>query len=275
MTLAAPAQTITYRPLTDVLGAEVVGIDLSAAFDQATSASLRDAFSRYGLLLVRGQSITTADQTRFAELFGQVVIREKNVVASTEVKAQHVSNSRKDGILGLGELDFHMDQLFHQKPLLGLALYGIEIPDSGGDTLFTNACAAYESMPEPLRRKVDSLNCRHAYTFAGELAQGWNIDDAQVQPLNAVHPMAPKHPVSGRRALWVNKMTTVEVVGMAQDEGQALMKEVRSYLYAESITYRHKWKKDDLLIWDNRALMHARTPFDESQPRTLRRSPIL
>jgi alpha-ketoglutarate-dependent taurine dioxygenase len=275
MSITSTARTLTYRPLSEAVGAEVVGLDLSAEYDEPTKASLRDAFSRYGLLLVRGQEVATADQTRFAELFGEVVIREKNVVANKETKAQHVSNSRKDGILGLGELDFHMDQLFHARPLLGLILYGIEIPTTGGDTLFSNTCAAYESMPAALRAKVDKLECRHAYTFAGELAKDWNIDSAEHQPLSAVHPMAPVHPTSGRRALWVNKMTTVEVVGVPQDEGKALMAEVRSYLYPERITYRHQWRKNDLVCWDNRALVHARTPFDESQPRTLRRSPIL
>ena len=275
MAHTSTAQTLTYRPLSKSLGAEVGGLDLSAPFDEQTSKSVTDAFSKYGLLLVRGQEITTQDQTRFAELFGQVIIREKNVVANKESKAQHVSNTRKDGILGLGELDFHMDQLFHLQPLLGLILYGIEIPPIGGDTLFCNTCSAYESLPPVLRAKVDALDCRHAYTFAGELAKGWNIDDAQVQPLSAVHPMAPVHPTSGRRALWVNKMTTVEVMGMDKEEGAAMMAEVRSYLYSEDITYRHKWRTKDLLVWDNRSLMHARTPFDESLPRTLRRSPIL
>ncbi len=275
MASASATQTVSFRPLGRALGAEVQGIDMSVPFDDETATSLREGFGKYGLLLVRGQKVSTADQTRFAELFGQVVIREKNVVANAEATAQHVSNTRKDGILGLGELDFHMDQLFHAKPLLGLILYGIEIPPSGGDTKFSNSCAAYESMPAALRSRVDTLECRHAYTFAGELAQDWNIDSAEVQPLSAVHPMAPVHPLSGRRALWVNKMTTVEVVGLAKDESAALMKEVRSYLYPDEVTYTHKWQVDDLLVWDNRALMHARTPFDQSVPRTLRRSPIL
>jgi alpha-ketoglutarate-dependent taurine dioxygenase len=275
MTVAESKRTLSFRPLSPAVGAEVLGLDLSSDHDDETKARLREAFSRYGLLVFRGREVSTADQTRLAELFGEVVIREKNVVASKEVKAQHVSNARQDGILGLGELDYHMDQLFHARPLLGLILYGIEIPTQGGDTLFSNTCAAYEAMPESLRDKVDALSCRHAYTFAGTLAKDWNIDAAELQPLSAVHPMAPVHPTSGRRALWVNKMTTVEVIGLSPEEGRALMSEVRSHVYDEAITYRHQWQVNDLLLWDNRSLMHARTPFDESQPRTLRRSPIL
>ncbi len=271
---ASVAQSISFEPICPALGAEIKGIDLRLPFDDETAAALRDAYARYGLLLVRGQKVATEDQTRLAELFGTVVIREKNIVANSEAKAQHVSNTRKDGILALGEIDFHMDQLFHEEPLAGLALYGIEIPTVGGDTRFSNCCAAYESMPATLRARIDTLNCLNAYTFAGNLAKDWNIDDAQVQKITAVHPMAPMLP-SGRRGLWVNKMTTLEVVGLPQDESQALLAEVRSYIYQDAVTYTHQWRVDDLLVWNNRALMHARMPFDESQPRTLRRSPIL
>jgi taurine dioxygenase len=82
-------------------------------------------------------------------------------------------------------------------------------------------------------------------------------------------------PDSGRQALWVNKLTTLHVVGLDAEESKALIAEVRSYLYDESITYRHRWQVGDMLLWDNRRLQHARTPFDESKPRTLRRTPIL
>lgn len=276
MSSAAPVTpTLSFEPLSAAVGAQVIGLDLSAPFDDATTSQLRNAFVRYGLLLVRGQRISTEEQTRFVELFGTVVIREKNVITNEDAKAQHVSNTRKDGILALGEIDFHMDQLFHEKPLKGIALYGIEIPSSGGDTRFASGCAAYESIPESLRRKVDGLSCRSAYTFAGDLAKNWNIDDARLQQISAVHPMAPVQPGSGRRALWVNKLTTVEVIGLPEEEGAALMSEVRSYVHKDAVIYTHRWRVDDLVIWDNCALMHARMPFDESQPRTLRRSPFL
>lgn len=266
---------VEYRPLSEALGAEVLGLDMAAPVDAGTAASLREAFARHGLLLVRGQKVTTEQQTRFAQVFGDVVIREKNVVPNQEATAQHVSNTRKDGILATGELDFHMDQLFHQQPLTALILYGIEVPAVGGDTRFCNTTAAYERMPAALRDRIDSLQCRHAYTFAGALAKDWNIDDAEIQPMSAVHPMVWRHPDTRSRAVWVNKMTTVEVLGLPEEEGRALMQEVRRYFYSDGVTYTHKWRVDDLVIWDNRLLQHARTPVDESLPRTLRRSPII
>lgn len=266
---------LEYRPLGETLGAEVLGLDMAAPIDERHAASLREAFARHGLLVVRGQKVTTEQQTRFAQVFGDVVIREKNIIPSLEATAQHVSNTREDGILATGELDFHMDQLFHEQPLTALILYGIEVPEVGGDTRFCNTTAAYERMPAELRQKIDGLHCRHAYTFAGNLAKDWNIDDAAVQPLSAVHPIVWRHPDTGRVGVWVNKMTTVEVVGLSEEEGRALMQEIRRYFYSDSVTYTHKWHVHDLVIWDNRLLQHARTPVDNSLPRTLRRSPII
>lgn len=266
---------IQYRPLSPAVGAEVIGLDMAAPINEQEADSLREAFAHYGLLLVRGQSISTERQTGFARVFGEVVIREKNVVRNEETNAQHVSNTRKDGILATGELDFHMDQLFHEQPLTALILYGIEVPSHGGDTRFCNTTAAYELMPKDLRDRIESLQCRHAYTFAGNLAKDWNIDDAKVQPISAVHPLVWRHPTTGRAAIWVNKMTTVEILGSSEGEGRALMQEIRRYFYREEVTYTHKWQVNDLVIWDNRLLQHARTPVDETLPRTLRRTPII
>ena len=274
-TVQSTESRFSLRPLSPALGAELVGFDFSAAASPQDAAALRQALARHGLLLVRGRRISTEEQTRFGALFGDVTLREKNKVRNAEVGAQHVSNVRADGLFGKGELDFHVDQLFHKEPLRALILYAIELPSSGGATRFSNAERALDAMPAALRARIETLSCRHAYTFAGDLAADWNVDDAKVQPLSAVHPMVWTDPQSGRRSLWVNKITTVEVVGLGAEESRALMQEVRGYLYGDDIVYTHEWRIDDLLIWDNRMLHHARTPFDESQPRTLRRTPIL
>jgi taurine dioxygenase len=270
----APAR-LQLRPLNPHLGAEITGLDLRQPWDEATSEALRTAFRQHRLLLLRKQDVSTADQTRFAEVFGEVSLREKNRVRSTEATAQHVSNVRADGVFGLGELDFHLDQLFHQEPLSALILYAIEVPEEGGDTRFSDSGAALNLMPPALRQRIETLQCRHAYTFDGALASEWNVDDAAKQTLSAVHPMVWRKTPEEHGVLWVNKLTTVGVEGLPEAEGRALMAEVRQYLYDQSIIYTHKWRPGDLLIWDNRRLQHARMPFDPAARRTLRRSPIL
>lgn len=268
-------QVLELRPLNPHFGVEVLNVDLSTDPDARQREALAAAFRKHRLLLLRGQDITTDQQTRFAEIFGEVSLREKNRMRSTEAKAQHVSNVRDDGVFGKGELDFHLDQLFHAKPLSALMLYGIEVPDEGGDTLFSDSVAVVSRMPASLRDRIEDLSCRNAYTFAGALAADWNVDDAAQQRLEAVHPMVWREQPDEPGALWVNKLSSLEVLGLAPEEGGRLMAEARAGLYDEEVIYRHKWRVGDLILWDNRRLQHARTLFDPSARRTLRRSPIL
>jgi alpha-ketoglutarate-dependent taurine dioxygenase len=133
-----------------------------------------------------------------------------------------------------------------------------------------------DRMPAALRERAETLHVRQDYTYGGTLAKGWNVDDAAQQTaLSAVHPMVWRAAPGDRGALWVNKLSSVEVVELPGEEGRALMTGMREYLYDPAIIYDHTWKPGDLVLWDNRRLQHARTPYDETQPRTLRRSPIL
>ncbi len=273
--MAAAVEALAFRPLSAAVGAEVIGLDLSRPIGAEDAAALRDAYRRHHLLLIRGAAPTTVQQTAFAEVFGRVTLREKNTTKNVEANAQHVSNVRDDGLFGKGDLDFHLDQLFQPEPLAALILTAIDLPGEGGDTLFVNGFAAVEKMPPELRARLASLRCLNGYTFAGSLAKDWNVKDAATDGMVQEHPMLWTDPDSGRQALWVNKLTTLHVVGLEAEESKALIAEARSYLYDDSITYRHRWQVGDMLLWDNRRLQHARTPFDESRPRTLRRTPIL
>lgn len=273
--MSASVDPLEFRPLSPALGAEVIGLDLARPIGPGEAAALREAYRRHHLLLARGAAPTTAQQTAFAGIFGRVTLREKNTTKNAEENAQHVSNVREDGLFGKGDLDFHLDQLFQPEPLAALILTAIDLPGEGGDTLFVNTLAAVQKMPAALRARIAGLRCLNAYTFAGSLARDWNVTDAADAGMVQEHPMLWTDPESGRQALWVNKLTTLHVVGLDAEESKALIAEVRSYLYDDSITYRHRWEVGDMLLWDNRRLQHARMPFDESRPRTLRRTPIL
>jgi alpha-ketoglutarate-dependent taurine dioxygenase len=160
------------------------------------------------------------------------------------------------------------------EPARSLILAAIEVPEEGGDTVFADATAVAPLLPEGLRAEAEAATCRHAYTFAGSLADDWNVTDAATTTLSQLQPMLWPVPGSEARALWVNKLTTVEVLGRSPAESREMMAAVRAPLYDEAIQYRHHWQPGDLVLWNNRTLQHARTPFDESLPRTLRRTPI-
>lgn len=272
--LSTPAAGLDLHPLNPHFGVEIRGLDLREDPSEATRAALRAAFRQHRLLLLRDQDITTEHQTRFAEIFGPVQLRERNKVKSAEATAQHVSNVRKDGVFGTGDLDFHCDQLFQKEPLSALILYAIEVPvNAGGDTRFSDNVSVLDRMPKALRERAETLHIRQEYTFRGTLAKDWNMD-AEAQ-IFTVHPMVWRAAPEDRGALWVNKLSSVEVVEMPGEAGKVLMTELREFLYDPAIIYDHVWKPGDLVLWDNRRLQHARTPYDETQPRTLRRSPIL
>lgn len=268
-------ETVAFRPLSSTFGAEVTGIDLTRPFDEACETLLREAYDRFHLLLFRGQEVSPEDQIRLARLFGSIAVREKNFVAPEIADTQHVSNKRQDGILGLGELDFHSDQLFHKQPLTGLILYGIEVPPTGGDTRFSNTSHVYGRLPDDLKRRLEGLSCRHVYNYGEKVKELWNVEPTKEGAPEAVHPIVWTDPRTGNVGLWVNGITTVEVVGMQPEEGKALIEEVRQYIRQEPSNYTHRWRTNDLLLWNNCVLQHARTPFDASQPRTLRRTPIV
>ena len=153
MQTAQPLATDALRvePLDSALGAEISGIDLSKSLDAVTSVALQDAFRTYRLLLIRDPNVTPESQAAFARVFGDIQIRQDyDVGLSKDVDTQYVSNERDDGILGLGELEFHCDQLFQNDPLKALILYAIEIPESGSVTSFCDTVKVYDSLPEDL-----------------------------------------------------------------------------------------------------------------------------
>ena len=235
----------------------------------ADCRALAEAFKEFGLLVMRDLDLDVDQQLGLARIFGEPVLREKNQQADPKRRTQHVSNVLADGVFGAGELDFHMDQLFWAEPLKALMLYGIEIPSQGGDTKFVDTSKVYERMPEELRTRIDQLHCRHAYTFAGDLAKEWRVKDAATQDMTVDHPIVWREPDGRRVGIWVNKLTTVGVVGMSEAEGAELIKAVRDRLYDDTVTYTHK-----MAPWRSRAVEQSHVPTRAHAVRRCRASYI-
>jgi alpha-ketoglutarate-dependent taurine dioxygenase len=248
---------------------EISGINLDPG-------ALREAFRDHGLLLIRQPGLSAEDQIRFARVFGEVQIRGRYSVQPDNALVQHVSNARADGILGDGEIDFHQDHLFYEQPLKALILYGIEIPPSGSVTKFRSAAAVYERLPTALRARAERVKCLHLYNYSGDYTRRQSAEGAPPDSPRAWQPLVWTQPESGRRALWINRLTTVAFDGVTSQEGEALLEELTTFADAiEDCTYAHTWRPGDLVLWDNRMLHHARMPFNAAEKRTLRRTPIV
>lgn len=142
-------------------------------------------------------------------------------------------------------------------PCKATFLYGIKVPLKGGDTLYASATRAYEALDVDVQERIAGLSALHA---------GTNNPNQR-----CIHPMVVVHPETGRKILYVNRLLTQEVVGLPSKESQSLLRYLFDRLEAEPHIYRHHWTVNDLVMWDNRSVQHARTDFDPAEPRMLRR----
>jgi alpha-ketoglutarate-dependent taurine dioxygenase len=269
--------TIEFQPLTRHVGAEVKGLDLHEAYTPATADALRRAFAAHKLLVVRQPEVSDDEQLRFARLFGEVRIRYARRNEDKQTLIQYVSNARPDGILGDGEIVFHMDHTFYDVPLTAIILYGVEIPKSGTATKFRNANTLYLRLPPELRERARGVRVLHLFNYQGDHTVWQDPDLAPPDSPRAWQPLVWTNPETGEDSLWLSPLNSVDFEGISRDEGRKLIEDLRAY--AESIdpgfTYVHRWAPGDLVLWDNRMLHHARLPFQSSERRTLRRSSIL
>ncbi|MCW5771241.1 MAG: TauD/TfdA family dioxygenase [Rhodospirillaceae bacterium] len=267
--------TIALRPLTPHFGAEVSGVDLRAPLDAETAERLRRAFREHRLLLIRQNGLEEEDQIRLSRLFGRLLVRN-SYDGNIGKEAWYISNNRPDGSLPVGEIEFHHDHLFYAEPLRVGMLYAIEVPASGSATRFRDICGVYARLPAELRAKADRIRCLHFFNYDDNY--GGRQDPAKDSPRaqKAWHPLVWADAETGRRALWVARITTVDYEGIGRDEGEALLDTLWNSAQANTdLDYTHEWRTGDLVMWDNRLLAHARLPFQSSEPRTLRRTSII
>ncbi|MEE8516959.1 MAG: TauD/TfdA family dioxygenase [Alphaproteobacteria bacterium] len=278
--------TFSIQPLSGPLGAEVSGLNLSQSLDDATIGEILDAWHAHELLLFRGQDISEDQQVGFAARFGNVApwsLCEDAV--ETEGASHHplimlISNIKKDGeYIGSipdGEVDFHSDGIYTETPQTATMLYAIEVPSSGGDTLFANMYMAYEALPGDIKERLQGKTALHAFTYNTQTVRDVERKkaegDAEVSRFS--HPVFRTHPATGRKALYVNRLMTQEIEGIGPEEGRRLLDFLFDHSERREFIYAHKWQPRDLLIWDNRCLNHGRDEFDSTERRLMRRLTI-
>ena len=272
------------RQLGDALGAEVCGLDFAKPLTSHERDFLRRAWKDHPVIVVRGLTELSAEaQIDFCKTFGDIGGRARPVEARHEpagapTDVMYVSNKRVGGrIIGSipdGEMEFHIDQSYTQRPARGTSLYAIEVPNEGGDTMFGNLYLAYESLPDDLRRAVEGLSALNVYGHGGYGIQTREANDLAAATRKHVHPIVCTHPDSRRKMLFVNRLMTASVEGLPADESDDLLFRLFEHQEQEAFRYTHKWRQSDLLLWDNRCTVHARTDFDPSKTRHLRRFSI-
>ena len=285
MSLAAGSIAVTpliVKPLSPALGAEIVGVDLSEDLSPETITAIIEAWHQHLVILFRNQSLSEDEQIRFAQYFGALQRRGRPPEARNEASRLRypemtmlVSNIRENGkligSLADGEMHFHSDFCYLEKPAKGTFLYAIEIPSKGGDTLFLNMYKAYDTLPAALKARVEGKKAVNAYHYESPTRE---INAAQLDFSANPHyaqPIVRTHPDTGRKALYINRLMTWTIDGMAQKEGSALLDQLFAHIEQDQFIYAHKWRVGDLILWDNRCTLHARTDFSDKERRLLRR----
>jgi taurine dioxygenase len=278
--------TISIHPVSEALGAEIRGVDLAAPIDDATFAAVRAAWLEHLVLLFRDQSLDDAALVAFSRRFGELDAAPIGAVPDGDVSARGfreitvisnvVENGRPIGGLSNYESEWHTDMSYAEVPPMASALYAIEVPPAGGDTGFCNMYRAYETLPADLRARIAGRTAIHDHSLdsAGSLRHGYRpVTDVREAP-GAHHPIVRTHPDTGRPALFLGRRKNGYVLGLSVSESEELLDALWAHATRPENAWIHSWRPGDLVIWDNRCLMHRRDGFDAASRRTLHRTQV-
>jgi taurine dioxygenase len=266
------------------LGAEIVGLDLAGEIGEEAFDRVLRAWAEHLVLRFRGQDLDEAALLRFSRRFGALdpnptrPVQVANHPTSNEINI--ISNIVVDGApiggLGNSELVWHQDMSYKPLPPKASILYGVETPETGGDTWFYNLYAAYETLPEALRERIEGRSCKHDATrnSAGQLRAGFEAEYANQDRPGAVHPLVIRHPDTARAALHLGRRPNAWIVGLPDDESDGLLDELWAHVENGGHHWAQQWREGDVVIWDNRCTLHRRGTLDPAQRRLMYRTQV-
>lgn len=256
--LAAASLPFTLKPLTPTIGCEIHDIDLSKPVDAPTLAALRQTLLDWKVVFFRDQNITTEEHLAFARNFGELEVHpfapQKEGFPEILPIAHDKDNKGKENV-------WHSDVTWREVPSLGSILRALEVPDVGGDTLFSDMYAAYDNLPDDIKEKIEGKVAVHDFAHFRTAMRKRGKSEAEIQALNrkypmVLHPVVRTHPETGRKGIYVNAAFTQSIVGMDKVESDAML----AYLYAQAAIpeyqCRFRWAVNSLAFWDNRACQH-------------------
>ena len=265
-------ERIQVEPVAGALGAEVSGVDLSQPLDDGTLREIHDAWMRHQVLFYRDQDITIDQHKAFARHFGELhvhpVLQQMKDQGHPEVVVLE-SNEEVPFVAGA----WHSDVTFEDKPPLGSVLRAAVVPEAGGDTMWASMYAAYDALSDTMQRLLSDLRAIH---HGGGFRAIATTDQKEQLAKNetAEHPVVRTHPVTGRKALFVNSTFTTAIKGMKERESRTLLRFLCEHLAAPEFTCRFRWRPNSVAMWDNRCTQHRVVADALTAPRRMERITI-
>jgi taurine dioxygenase len=274
---------VRVRPTGAALGADIEGANLAGALTPETVDAIKAAWGDHLVLRFRGQSLSDDDLMRVSRQLGELDWapiaathdapegREYIMVVSNVVEA-----GKPIGQLGAYEAVWHTDMSYVAAPPSASALYSLEAPPSGGNTGFCNMYLAYDTLPAGLRHDIEGRLCRHdaSRNSAGELRRGFVDAPDPTQVVGAEHPVVRTHPVTGRKALFLGRRPNAYIPGLPLADSEALLDALWAHCTKPEFAWYQQWRQGDLILWDNRCVMHRRDAFDPAARRVMHRTQI-
>ncbi len=266
------------RPLSDAVGVEIRGVDVSRPLDDDTVDAIRDAFHRHSVLLFRGQALRPETLIAFSRNFGAIDLHidpQYHLDGYPEITV--VGNVVVDGVMtslfvNIDE-EWHTDRTYMAHPSLGSLFYAVEAPPEGAATRFAGTYAAYDALSAATKARIDGLRAVHDMA---RLDAHLRTQDPSRPPLSdgqrreappVAHPIARTHPVSGRKALFICPEVISRIEGLEAEEGRALIAELTDHASEPRFVHTHQWRNGDLVVWDNRCTLHTATTYDTDKYR--------
>ena len=259
------------------IGAEVTGVDLRNPVDGETRRALNAAVVENVALVVRDQDFTPEQYLAAVSLFGEPMEQHFTQYALPgcplvhEVSNRHTDKTGKRVKHGAG---WHTDHTNHVRPPKYTCLYAVSLPSSGGNTAVVNMRAGYEALPESIRQKIEGMKTVNVFLGSASARYSGTSAEAQVErkPVPVLQPLVRTNPENGTKALYFHPVKTENIVGMDPAASQALLDDLLKRAVRDEFIYSHKWRKGDMLLWDNRAAMHrASFDYDPDEHRLLYR----
>jgi alpha-ketoglutarate-dependent taurine dioxygenase len=279
--------SISIRVLRPALGAEIRGVDLRVPMDETTFRDVHDAWMRHLVVVFPEQRISDEEHVAFTRGFGEPEIFHQQIIRSRAVREIfRVSNVDDDGNLmppthttvqqlSLAQM-WHTDSSYREMPCIGSLLHGIEISRTGGVTQFINMYMVYDELPDALRHQVEGRRARHDFGNMHRLRDLKPLTEAEKAAMPpAWQPLVRRHPVTGRKSLYISPIYNDAVEHMDDAAARRLIEDLTEFAARPRFMYRHQWSPDDVLMWDNRCTVHAVTPHDPTERRVMHRTTIV
>ncbi len=284
MSAVLESQTVKVVPTGGPVGADIVGVDLSQPIADAAFRQIHDAWMQHLVLRFRGQTLTKDHLIAFSRRFGDLDKAPINTRGKPWIEGYPditvMSNIKVDGEpiggLGYGEAVWHTDMSYQEVTPTGALLYGVEVTQAGGETGFASMYQVYDTLPDDLKAAIEGKSIKHcsSYTSAGDLRKGFApVTDPSTSP-GAIHPAVIRHPVTGRKALFLGRRPNGYIVGMPLAESEALLDRLWAHATQPHFAWYQVWQVGDLMMWDNRCAMHRRNAFDPNERRYMLRTQI-